>query len=386
VLAQVLEPARKALDCSAVYIALRDGDGWDIAHISAMPTAENREIRLGDCQFPLGVRVERAGKLVCGKIGANDPVLGSTGITMTAPLFTGGAVMGAIAFHSVAAHPFRANQIDFAQKLAANMSLALQNAYLYQSERAIAETLQEALLSVPDSVPDVDFRVLYRSASDAARVGGDFFDLFEVDDRRVGLVVGDVAGKGLDAAVLTSLVKHTIRAHCATDCPNPATVLEKVNDVVYRSTSLESFATVFLGVLDRDDGRLVYSNAGHTTGMVRRNADCSVGKLTANSPILGAFPVVEFRVSEACLEKNDLLLLYTDGLTEAREDKVQYGEHRLCELVSQLGPVSPGHAAERALDAASHFAKGRLHDDVAIMAIAWTPDEESSRGQCRLPL
>jgi PAS domain S-box-containing protein len=100
-----------------------------------------------------------------------------------------------------------------AERMAAAMSLALTNARLYERERRIADRLQGALLALPEEIAGVEFAHAYHAASDAARVGGDFYDIFELDQDCVGVTVGDVAGKGLDAAVLTSLVKNTVRAH-----------------------------------------------------------------------------------------------------------------------------------------------------------------------------
>jgi GAF domain-containing protein len=100
-----------------------------------------------------------------------------------------------------------------AERMAAAMSLALTNARLYERERRIADRLQGALLALPEEIAGVEFAHAYHAASDAARVGGDFYDIFELDQECVGVTVGDVAGKGLDAAVLTSLVKNTVRAH-----------------------------------------------------------------------------------------------------------------------------------------------------------------------------
>jgi len=156
----------------------------------------------------------------------------------------------------------------------------------------------------------------------------DFYDIFELSNDHVGITIGDVAGKGLDAAVLTSLVKNTIRAHAGEKGKTSARILALTNDVVYRSTSTEAFTTVFFAILDRRDGRLSYANAGHTTAAIV-GEDGSLSRLSATGPILGAFDNAEFGQSDACLETDELLFLYTDGLTEARRDRDQYGQERV---------------------------------------------------------
>jgi serine phosphatase RsbU (regulator of sigma subunit) len=267
--------------------------------------------------------------------------------------------------------PFTELQLDFLEKAAATLSLALENARLYETEREIADRLQEALLSMPSSVDGIEFAHAYHSATEGTRVGGDFYDLFELGPHHVGITVGDVAGKGLDAAVLTSLVRNTVRAHATEMSKTPSQVIALTNEVVHKTTPPEAFATVFFGVLDLRDGRLVYTNAGHTTAaIIRRGRD--VEPCGGTGPIVGGFADMEFGESEAHLGSGDLLFLYTDGLTEARRDGEFYGEKRLFGFLS-AGRASNGELAGDVVsdvvgDVIS-FSRGSLRDDMAILAI-----------------
>lgn len=118
------------------------------------------------------------------------------------------------------------SETDFARRLGTLMSFTFENARLYATQREIADTLQAALLAVPRRIPGIDFGYLCRSATTSAAVGGGFYDLFELEGSCVGIVLGDVSGKGVQAATLTSLVKNTIRALAYED-ESPATVLGK---------------------------------------------------------------------------------------------------------------------------------------------------------------
>jgi PAS domain S-box-containing protein len=284
------------------------------------------------------------------------------------PLMTEGSVTHVLALVYDEPRSFDEGDSRSAERMAGAMSLALTNASFYERERRIADRLQGALLALPDEVSGVEFSHAYHSASDAARVGGDFYDIFEIDRHCVGVTVGDVAGKGLDAAVLTSLAKNTVRAHASEKGKTPSQVLALTNDLVYRATSPEAFVTLFFGVLDCRDGRLAYANAGHTAAAVVRQCE-ALAKLPVTGPLLGAFPGVEYAESDVRLGENDVLFLYTDGLTEARRDGVLYGEDRLCDFLSRTCDGSAKKLVEEVVAEVFAFSDGRLRDDLAILAV-----------------
>ncbi len=238
----------------------------------------------------------------------------------------------------------------------------------------IADVLQEALLSVPEELPGVEFGHLYQSATQATRVGGDFYDLFELEGDRIAVVVGDVSGKGLPAATLTSRVKDTIRAY-SMNGDTPAEVLARTNALLVRSTDSASWVSVFLGYLHVPTGRLLYCSAGHPPSVVHRMDNSGGGGretffLETPSPILAAFEEASFEDREAFLAPEDILLLYTDGVIEARRNGELFGDERLLESVSLLGSEGASHLPELLFARLKEFASGRLGDDVAIVAVA----------------
>jgi sigma-B regulation protein RsbU (phosphoserine phosphatase) len=253
----------------------------------------------------------------------------------------------------------------------------LENARLYGVEHRIAETLQQALLSLPDDLPGVEFAPFYQSATEFTLVGGDFYDIFEVDERHIGITIGDIAGKGLDAAALTSLVRNTIRAHAFGQGRSPAQILKITNDIVAKSTPVESFATVFFGILDRSDGRLTYASAGHTTSAIVR-LDGTVSELHSTSPILGAFADLDFGECDTVLGRGEILFLYTDGLTEARCDGELYGEERLFAALMSGKYASARAAAEQTVANVMSFTGNYLRDDLAILAVRRLEDRAGS--------
>lgn len=288
------------------------------------------------------------------------------------PVRSRGRTVGVLQFAWRQPREILDEDVRFYSSLGNELGVVLENARLYETEHDIAERLQSALLSLPVRLDGVAFAHAYHSASDSARVGGDFYDLFEIDDTHVGITIGDVAGKGLNAAVLTSLVKNTIRAHAIEKANTPGKILALANDVVYRATAPESFVTVFFAVLDRTDGVLRYANGGHTTTMIS-NVEGGTRTLGVTGPMLGAFASLEFGEAElCCLDEEHLLFLYTDGLIEARRGDEQYGEGRLVSLLGELGAASPTEVIEAVIEDVLTYTSLQLKDDLAMLAVRRT--------------
>ena len=290
-------------------------------------------------------------------------------LALAVPITSRGELLGYVAMDERGARRvFDEREIRLAKAICVQAGAALDNARLYQQEHDVAQILRAALLKLPDAIPGLSFAHHYHPAARPAHVGGDFYDLFELDHGLVGIVVGDISGKGIEAAVLTSLVKNTIRAHATERGKTPAEVMALTNTVLTRETATETFATVFFGMLDRRDGRLVYCNAGHPASVVM-HADGGIAVLPSTSPLIGAFSAFAYHTAEAYVSCDDLLFLYTDGLTEARHSGHLFGERRLFDLLAELGPSDPDLVVAGVIEAAVEFADGGLRDDLAVLAL-----------------
>jgi GAF domain-containing protein len=375
VMQHALETGVSALGCDAGAIETLEGDGWVVRYESGF-SPDVVGTRLSKRLAPNATQAARQ-RVAYAIDDLSHDKRRNVGFVkryglksvLAVPLIGKGNVIGCALFYTGReVKHFTEAEIDFGRKLGSAASTALSNARSYGTERNIANVLQDALLTLPASVAGFEFANSYSSATVTANVGGDFYDIFELDEHCVGVTIGDVSGKGLDAAVLTSLLRNSIRAYATEPGKGPAKVLKQANALFHRFTPTEIFATVFFGIVDRRDGRILYANAGHPAAALVRDGG-RLERLARTGPLLGAFESVPYAEREACLGSGDLLFLYTDGLIEARRDGVQYGEERLFEFLRGLRDKPVSDVVEAVLAEVGSFATAGLRDDLATLAL-----------------
>lgn len=290
-------------------------------------------------------------------------------VTLFVPLVHQSEIVGVIALDEPGErHAFSRKQIRVVESIASQATIALQNARQFEREHRIAEALQQALLLPPERVESVDIAYLYQAASASARVGGDFYDVFHIDEDRVALIVGDVSGKGIDAAPLTALLRDGIRAYLLED-GDPGSCLSRLNSLVHRFTPETKFATAFVGVLHRETGELKYCCAAHPPAVVSRGAEAQVLPCRPTA-LIGAFPTVKYGSEASTLEPGDVLVVVTDGVTEARRENDLFGEDGLCRAVEDLHGVAVTDMPGKLLAKVTGYADGPLRDDIVILCVA----------------
>lgn len=379
VMRRTLDRAASILSVDGARVGVVEKQGrWHITHACGADASTEGDTLPLDA-LPHGrVAIHSRQAIVVNDVSTDPRVprerLASQGVgsVLVVPLLGGEKPMGVLFFNRHGSpRRFTDAQVDFARSLAAHVSLAVQNSRLYEAQREIADTLQEALLVMPEHVDGVEFAHLYRSAAEAARVGGDFYDLFTIDDHTAGVVIGDVSGKGLDAAVMTSLARNTIRAYSA-ERMAPASVLERAGDIMLASTERWVFMSVFYGVIDFEHGVITYCNAGHPAPVIV-SPGAPLRTLDPTAAVAGAFKGTAYAQGHAKLQPGETLLLYTDGLIEARHEGDLYGEGRLHGVLASSGDLAPDQLVQRVVDDAERFAL-RLNDDVAVLAVRIRPD------------
>lgn len=379
VLAALVDRAPDGAGCHSAAALSRTGDGWTMRHVRGLPRGL------------VGVAFDASGLPGCeealarrrpARVRRYGDESWAAGDVLTVPLAASGEIEALLVLLGRDG-AFSDAAVEFADKLATISSLALENARLQAAERETREALQTALLGVVREVEGVRFGHLYRSATRFAAVGGDFYELFKLGDGRVGVLMGDVSGKGLPAASLAALVKTTVKIH-ARDVGSPAGVLARTNEVLVEECGSASFVTAVYVVLDLCTGALRYCSAGHPPAVLRR-ADGTTMALEESSPLLGAYAGLQYEDHATTLDNGDVLLLYTDGVTEARRAGVQYGTERLVSFVAGLGAVDPLELPEIVFEEVFAHVRGDLSDDMAVVALSPTGIDEAQVQQ-RLPL
>jgi serine phosphatase RsbU (regulator of sigma subunit) len=214
-------------------------------------------------------------------------------------------------------------------QLVRQQQLEAQERERIEQELRVARLIQQTLL--PKSVPEIDGYQLGAYYQPAREVGGDFYDFFELEDGRLGLVVGDVTDKGVPAALVMATTRTMLRAS-AQRFDSPGEVLERVNDVLHPDIPPNMFVTCLYAILDPDSGRLQYANAGHDLPYMRHAGGAA--ELRAIGMPLGLMPGMAYEEKEAVLEDGDTVLFYSDGVVEAHApDRDMFGFPRLQGLV-----------------------------------------------------
>jgi len=373
--------ARALLDCSAVAVLLYKGVreatpvlSWSTDDIEQ--DARDFDIDLSKCdglygeifrtQKPIRVQEISSHPKSKGVPEGHPPLRGLLG----APLLDSeGRFLGHVmATDKKDGTDFSETDEELLVALCAQVSIGIEKAKAYEREHRIAEALQQAILAVPDKLPGVDVGIIYESAAEAAKVGGDFYDLFELGDGEIGVLIGDVSGKGLEAATITSMVKSTIRAFAYKGF-SPARILTEANKVISRQLGLNQFVTMVYGVLEPDPGRFIISRAGHPELIILCDKDCSFCESESNLP-LGIIPDAEYEENEIMISPGENLILFTDGLTEAKCEGKMLGEEALAKELSAVScGKNPQEIALNVVDIAKNFSSGKPQDDIAVVVL-----------------
>jgi serine phosphatase RsbU (regulator of sigma subunit) len=283
---------------------------------------------------------------------------------------------GAIVLGHPEPHRFDHRRERLAVGVGRHLAGALARADAEGERYRVARVLQETLLPpVMPAVPDVDLAARYRAAGAANVVGGDFYDVFEVGDGAWAVVLGDVSGVGPEAAAITGQARYTVRA-VAADEPTPSGVLRRLNDAVGGRTDDRFLTAVYLRMQPSPDGvEVVLSRGGHPPPLVLRDA----GSVELLDGVAAGLPLGMFADAEvsdvACrLEPGDAIVLYTDGVIEARDASgQQFGQPRLEALLETCAGRTADGIARRIELAAMDFQGDMASDDVAIVVARADP-------------
>ena len=293
--------------------------------------------------------------------------------TVLVPLRARGRTLGvmALGFGSVVGEDHLALFEDLGRRAA----LAIDNARLYEERANVARTLQRSLLPpvLPD-VPGIELAARYVAAGEGNEVGGDFYDCFRTGDGEWAVVIGDVCGKGAEAAAVTALARYTVRASATLHSDSPHVVLQDLNDAIRREAPHSRFCTVLYVSLALHGDRVTgcVASGGHPLPLVLR-ADGRVETAGLPGTLLGILPDPEIRPQNLVLRPGDSLILYTDGVIEASPLDHRFGPEQFARVVSECHGRAPIATARRIEDAVLGVQGGTVRDDVAVLVLRVSP-------------
>lgn len=297
------------------------------------------------------------------------------------PILVAGQVAGVVEMYSRAEHAPEPELLAVLETAGLEIGRYLERAQTRRHLVEMAEALQASLLPpLSPDVPGLDVAVRYRAAGGEGLVGGDFFDVFPLPDGAWAILIGDVSGRGPRAAALTALARYTVRA-AAIGAGSPSSVLGVLNDVVRRELDTsyggdERFLTVaYLTIAPSPEGFDIQVACGGHPYPLTRGADGVVHEVSCEGDLIGAFSVHECRDEAVVFRAGDLLVLVTDGVTEARGSGDEFGDERLRAVIASAtgGAAELADAIETAV--LSHL-EGHPQDDLAIVVLHHPPRTE----------
>ena len=252
-----------------------------------------------------------------------------------------------------------------------------------EAERRLAQELEIAMQVqsrlFPQELPPLRTLEYAGTCRQARQVGGDYYDFLAAGRERLCLVIGDVAGKGIAAALLMANLQANLRSQCAIGLDDPAQLMQSVNRLFCENTPENAYATFFFSEYNDQTGRLRYANCGHLPALLIR-ANGEVVRLESTATVLGRFSCWECTVGETALFVGDTLALYTDGVTEAGSpDGEEFGEQRLLDCL-QLHRASPSHLIVSALiDEVHRYSPYEQQDDITMIVAKCRADESDDQ-------
>lgn len=290
------------------------------------------------------------------------------GPAVVAPIYGGVDSAGVLLVVRKPGEIFASDDLWLLGEVATHISAALANAATYKRQSRIAETLQRSLMPTNFDIPFLEIASLYSPAPGEMEVGGDFLSVFKIDEDRIGLVVGDVSGKGVEAAVHTAEARYMLRA-LAHQNPDPAYVIRQLNDTLCDFLSEETFITLVYFLIEAKKHLIQYVNAGHEAPLLISCPSGDLAELHPNGPVLGVTRQADFKAGSSLFYENDMLFCYTDGVTDLRVDDSRFGYERLHEAVKSA-PKENAHAVmDHVVNTISTYGGPGQSDDQVVVVV-----------------
>jgi serine phosphatase RsbU (regulator of sigma subunit) len=300
------------------------------------------------------------------------------GLSLVVPLRWRGEVLGALLLgHKVTGTNLTAEDVNLLTALASQVSVSLQNALLLRDRISVARFEEELNLarqiqrtSLISEFPVMPNCEVHGLSIPSKHVGGDFYDVVPTEDGAYLVAIADVSGKGVPAALLSSMLQASLRTQAGTTA-SVSTILRNINGLLFRSTAIQQFATFFLARVDSRQGLMTFSNAGHNWPVVFR-ANGERQYLERGGTVLGILETVEYEEERVRLAPGDRVVLYTDGISEAMDGSGEFfGDDRLCDIVQHMSRAMTAREISDQLLAALRVFLGSVEpqDDMTLLVL-----------------
>jgi PAS domain S-box-containing protein len=375
ILSDLVTRVRAVLDADAAAIYLAADQSLTLAGASGGegPDGDEAPLPFGE-GFAGRVAAERQPMLVQDPPTAELPYAGLRALEIDSliglPLLAEGQVTGVLLVGAAAPRHFTADDVNLLRLAADRVALAIDHARVYEREHKIAETLQRSLL--PERLPQLpglSVAARYLPAASEAEVGGDWYDVLPTPSGGVGLVMGDVAGKGLAAASMVGRLRSALRAY-ALEGHQPARVVEQLNRLIWTEEDDSQMATLIYVVLDPVAEQLRWVNAGHPPALLLNDGRAPEFLEGGSSVPLGVLPFPEFEESSVAIDQGATVVLYTDGLVERPGEHIDMGLDRLADAVRGTS-TDPQQICDRVLR--ELVPDVGAPDDVAMLTLRTIP-------------
>jgi sigma-B regulation protein RsbU (phosphoserine phosphatase) len=279
-------------------------------------------------------------------------------------------------FNKLSNENFSSNDQKLLSIIASQSSQIIENARLLEEERNLRMMQEEMRVAketqinlLPKEFPIINGYQIAAKTIPAKEVGGDYYDLIQIDDNRFAFCLGDVSGKGMPAAMLMSNLQATLRSHTVSNnlCKD---IISVSNQLLYNSTEPTKFATLFYGIINLASNEIVFCNAGHNNPLLYTD-NKNIVELKTGGIMLGCLSDSDFEDEKISVKNNDVIVIYSDGISEAmNESEEEYGEEKLKELISNHIEDSPDKIIENILSDVEMFVgKASQWDDMTLMII-----------------
>jgi phosphoserine phosphatase RsbU/P len=376
VMEEIAKNIKRVMNTDACSIMLLDEEHKELSmqtSIGLQSSGQEQKIKLGEGVAGIAAKTGRP-MILLDMQGKKSPhkfpkSLRDQGLRtiLSVPLETKGRIIGLINIYLKEIYYYKPLEINLLVALANQAAIAIENARLYEQQYSVAQILQAIVMPQKEfHFPGLEIGYIYISSLE---LSGDYFDLIPLSNTKLSLVIADVSGKGPPAAIYTVRAKYILKSYAIAGY-QPREILSMVNNMIVPETGDDKFISLFYTEVDLKKKLLRFSSAGHEPPIFCSQKTRELTLLETEGLLIGISYDAKFKQEEIAFENGDVLVLYTDGITEARGSKKEiFGIERLMEIVKKHAHLEPQALAQRIYTAVQKYTRRKLNDDFSLLVV-----------------